>query len=351
MIGESPQPRRVLRLAELADAFVTESPEFLDNVPRSQMAARSQIAILRAVIGDARDVATISRDDVKVYAARRMAGGIQYGPCKVTRPVRQRAVQADIKLLKQMLYWACTKTMADGAPWLAHTPLRHVRVTGEQDVRRPVASFDRYEATRMAMRGFEARYAEEARSATREGGRVRAEARRAAWIRAELGLWLLESTGRRRGAIMGLRWTDFDFTGQRITWRAEYDKKRKKSVVPYPAAFFETARDFQRRLGTVGGCLFPRGDESDRPAPAELLSQWIRKAEAAAGLPKLEGGTCHPYRRKWRSERSHLPVKAVAVAGGWSDLDTMFRCYDHPDDGDVLVVTAEPRKRRESVPV
>lgn len=46
------------------------------------------------------------------------------------------------------------------------------------------------------------------------------------------------------------------------------------------------------------------------------------KAEAKAGLPKLEGGTCHP---------------------------TMLRCYDHPDDADVVAVTSEPRKRREIV--
>jgi hypothetical protein len=42
-------------------------------------------------------------------------------------------------------------------------------------------------------------------------------------------------------------------------------------------------------------------------------------------------------------------VKAVAVAGGWTDISTMLRCYDHPDDADVLAVTSEPRKRREIV--
>jgi hypothetical protein len=78
-----------------------------------------------------------------------------------------------------------------------------------------------------------------------------------------------------------------------------------------------------------------------------LLSQWIVKAEAHAGLPKLEGGTTHPYRRKWKGERAHHPVKAVAVAGGWTDITTMLRCYDHPDDEDVLAVTSESRKRRD----
>jgi integrase len=80
------------------------------------------------------------------------------------------------------------------------------------------------------------------------------------------------------------------------------------------------------------GPVFPRRDDPQRSAPPELLSEWILKAEAKVGLPKLEGGTCHPFRRKWKSEWSHHPVKAVAVAGGWTDIATMLRCYDHPDD-------------------
>ena len=83
-------------------------------------------------------------------------------------------------------------------------------------------------------------------------------------------------------------------------------------------------------------------------APAELLSQWIAKAEGLAELPKLEGGTRHPYRRKWRSERTHHPIKAVAVAGGWTDFETMTKC-DVPDEADVLAVTSETRKRHETV--
>ena len=94
--------------------------------------------------------------------------------------------------------------------------------------------------------------------------------------------------------------------------------------------------------------MFPRRDDPQRSAPPERLSEWILKAEAKAGLPKLEGGTCHPFRRKWKSERANHPVKAVAVAGGWTDIATMLRCYDHPDDADVLAVTSEPRKRRDA---
>ena len=67
-------------------------------------------------------------------------------------------------------------------------------------------------------------------------------------------------------------------------------------------------------------------------------------------MPKLDGGVCHPLRRKWRSERRHLPMKAVAMAGGWTDMTTMERCYDLPDDEDVLKVTGETNERRELLP-
>jgi integrase len=322
----------------------------LDNTDRTQKEAARRLSIVRSIIGDVRDVRTLSENDVRQYEARRRAGGIRYGKDSVTGKVRQRSVQADIKLLKQVLYWACSVTHADGSRLLERNPLEYVQVKGEHDVARPIASFERFEATRNAMRALQDRYAEEARTLKKPRDRARAERRHVSWIRAELALVLMEATGKRRGSIVGLQWQDFDFATGRVTWRPEHDKKRKTWVVPYPADFLETVRGFQRRLGAVGGYLFPRQDGTDGHAAPELLSQWIVKAEQAAGLPKLVGGVCHPLRRKWRSERRLLPMKAVAVAGGWTDLATMEKCYDLPDDAEVLQVTSETNKRRESLP-
>jgi integrase len=293
-------------------------------------------------------VRTLSENDVRQYEARRAAGGISYGDGKRTGQVRQRSVQADIKLLKQMLSWACTRTTAQGTRWLEQNPLQYVRIRGEHDVKRPVASYERYEATRQQMVRFQQKYELEMQTANGAKEHRRAESRHQSWVRAELGLFLLEATGRRRGAIMGLRWSDLDAASGCVTWRAEHDKKGKTWVVPYPTSFFATIRDFQKRLGAVGGFVFPRQEDANEPAPPELLSQWIRKAEKRAGVPKLVGSTCHAYRRKWRSERPHHAIKAVMEAGGWSDVNTMLRCYDHPEAADVLAVTAEPRKRKES---
>jgi integrase len=89
------------------------------------------------------------------------------------------------------------------------------------------------------------------------GKRALAEARRCSWIRAELGVVLLEGTGRRRGSVTRLRWVDVDFNTGRITWRREHDKKRKEWVVAYPESLLATVREFQRRLGTVGWARVP----------------------------------------------------------------------------------------------
>jgi integrase len=350
MAGQAPpMPKAPLRLGELCKQFLAESPTLLDNTARDQAGAKTRLAIVRAVLGDARDVTTLSENDVRQFEARRRAGGIHYGGTEPTKDVRQRAVQADIKLLKQALYWACSVTRPDGTRMLERNPLQYVRVKGEHDVQRPIASLERFEATREAMRGFQQRYGEESRTLGKKLDRARAERRHHGWIRAELALVLLEATGRRRSSIIGLQWSDFDFATCRITWRPEHDKKRRTSVVPYPSSLFDAMRDFQRRLGAVGGHLFPRQAETATHAPRELISQWIRTAEVGAGLPKLKGGTTHPYRRKFRSEKRHLPTKSVAIAGGWSDVATMERCYDLPDDADVLAVTSDTNKRHEVI--
>jgi integrase len=343
-----PRPHTVA-LGDVCERFLRECPMFLDNDPRGHNDTQHRLDLMRSAIGEDRDVRTLTVSDVRQYEARRKKGGISYGEGKLSGSVRQRSVQADVKLLKHVLSWACTVTVAGGTPWLERNPLAGIVVKGEPDVHRPVASVERYQATRAAMAAFQNRYADEGARTNSRKERVRAESRYRSWVRAELGLTLLEATGRRRGAIMGLRWDDIDFAARKITWRAEFDKKGRTSIIAYPKELLETIRQTRHRLGAVGGYVFPRQDDPTRPAPRELLSQWIRTAEKQAGLSKLDGGLTHPYRRKWRSERSRHPIKAVAVAGGWTDVETMTRCYDMPDEADVLAVTSEPRKRSEAV--
>ena len=66
-------------------------------------------------------------------------------------------------------------------------------------------------------------------------------------------------------------------------------------------------------------------------------------AEQHAGLEKLKGGRWHPYRRMWATARAHLPLKQVAIAGGWRDVETLVKCYQQPDRDSLLAVMENER--------
>ncbi|MCR4342232.1 MAG: hypothetical protein NUW01_20335 [Gemmatimonadaceae bacterium] len=75
-----------------------------------------------------------------------------------------------------------------------------------------------------------------------------------------------------------------------------------------------------------------------------MFDRALLVAERHAGLPKLDGSTWHAYRRKWASERKHLPLPDVAAAGGWKDTQTLLTCYQAADANTMLTVMSETRK-------
>ena len=165
----------------------------------------------------------------------------------------------------------------------------------------------------------------------------------------ELALLLARATGRRLGSIRNLRWEDIDFQQREIRWRAQFDKKRRESVVPMTEDLADEIKDFRRRLGAIGGWVFPRQSDGSQPMDRYLFNRWLNVAERHAELPKLDFGTWHPYRRMWATARAHLPRKQVAVAGGWRDTETLERCYQQPDKQSLLTVMADQTKVHEGV--
>lgn len=85
------------------------------------------------------------------------------------------------------------------------------------------------------------------------------------------------------------------------------------------------------QLGTSTGWMFTRESDGAASMDRHLFDKWLAAAERDAKLPKLQGGLWHPYRRKWATERKHLPLKDVAAAGGWQDVETLLECYQQPD--------------------
>ena len=64
-------------------------------------------------------------------------------------------------------------------------------------------------------------------------------------------------------------------------------------------------------------------------------------AEKLAGVPKLDRALWHSYRRKFATERKHLPDVDAAAAGGWRSARTLVEIYQRPDADSMLRVVLD----------
>ncbi len=64
-------------------------------------------------------------------------------------------------------------------------------------------------------------------------------------------------------------------------------------------------------------------------------------------MTKQEGTLWHAYRRKWATERKHLPDVDVAAAGGWPETGSPKRCYQQADEATMLEVVLGGGQLRE----
>jgi integrase len=133
-----------------------------------------------------------------------------------------------------MLSWATTVRVPGGGRLLEYNPLLGVRRVRELNPKRPVATWERFHKTRVAIQMLQVA--------------TESEAERTRWTRIELALVLAEATGRRLGSIRQLRWEDIDFQRPTIRWRAEADKKRREWVIPVPASLLEELKQYRTDL-------------------------------------------------------------------------------------------------------
>ena len=92
----------------------------------------------------------------------------------------------------------------------------------------------------------------------------------------------------------------------------------------------------------------PRPADPPKPLTPFLASEWLREAERLAGVVPQEGSLGHAYRRKWATERKHLPDVDVAAAGGWMNTVSLKTAYQQADDETILKVVLEAAELREA---
>jgi integrase len=283
----------VVTLRYLLDRYCKESATFLDNSKPTRDDGETRVKVLCAYFGEECGVRELNEDDVVAYTRWRLKGCVKYGvdrktgKPKLTRAVRARSVESDLKLLYAALRWATSVRVRKGTCLLDHHPLQGVRRPREKNPKRPITTWERFGRARKAAQELTAEAEQRIANPKSDEGLAAAEADRAKWLRAELALVLLEATGRRSGSIRQLRWDDINLAASEITWRAEADKKRQQWITPILAALVEEIRALRSKLSVVGGWIFPSEKKPKKVMRRDVLARWILALEKRAGLTKL----------------------------------------------------------------
>jgi integrase len=248
----------------------------------------------------------LDRRDYERFIQDRSAGRI--GPAQRKREggVKNRIIEQDLRLLNAIFNWATMSTDDRGEVLLERNPFKGFRLPKEKNPRRVVVSREEYEALLAISKDIEWRF--------------------------HVALVLAHETGHRAGAIAGLRWSDVDFDGGRILWRAENEKTGYEHVTPASHAALETLRFALSQNPAVGdGPVMPSPKDPARGPSRHLMRDWWKRAEKRAGLEPKRGRGWHGLRRKFGSDLMHLPLKVLSELGGWKEPQTILKCYQHPD--------------------
>jgi len=276
---------------------------------------RTAMRMFLGLYGRNRDPATLSQRDWDRFILARRTGRI--GPSG--RPVSDRMIECDLRFLIAVFNWAAKSKDERGRPLLVANPFRGLKIPTEKNPTRVVLSEAEYQALLKA--------------STKVNWRFR------------VALVLAHETGHRIGAVRQLRWSDIDFEGRTIRWRAEHEKTGYEHRTPVTAeavAVLEMARRESAKGGNAPVMPSPR--DPTICVKSSLVRAWWERAEALAGLEPKRGRGWHSLRRKFASDLMHQPLKVLCELGGWKSAKTVLRCYQQADEAQ-LRTALEDRRR------
>ncbi len=278
---------------------------------------RVAMKMFLGLFGRNRDPATLSQRDWDRFIRARRSGKV--GPSG--RPVSNRTIEHDLKFLIAVLNWASKSRDERGKLLLASNPLRGLRTPTEKNPTRVVLSEEEYQALLGVSRHVDWRF--------------------------HVALVLAHETGHRIGAIRQLRWSDIDFEGREVRWRAEHEKTGYEHRTPVTAeavAALEVAR--RRNPGTGNAPVLPAPRNLSASISSGRAYLWWHQAERLAGLERQRGRGWHSLRRKFASDLMDLPLKVLCELGGWKEAQTVLRCYQQADAGQLRkALDSRPRVR------
>ena len=222
------------------------------------------------------------------------------------RPVGNRTIQQDLKLLIAVLNWAAKSRDEEGRLLLDSNPLRGLKAPTEKNPTRVVLTQEEYEALLKASASMDWRF--------------------------RVALVIAHETGHRIGAVRQLGWSDIDMEARIIRWRAENEKTGYEHRTPVTAevlAVLEEARTRNPRTGNAP--VLPAPKDPSRCLDRSRVRVWWQKAERLARLEPKRGRGWHSLRRKFASDLMDQPLKVLCELGGWKTAQTVLQCYQRAD--------------------
>lgn len=323
-----------LTLGQLVALYLRHKGPLLSAQRRK--AVEGVTRLLETHFGRTTAIEDLSPHLVEAYVAVRRSGALKSPRHRVPDPgVRTGTIRNELHLLRAMTRWAQGFRL-NGRRLLTIDPLAGVEIPHEKNMRRPVATPERYEQLLAVAPRVDPR------------GRFRCI------------LALARHTGRRINAICELRASDFLRTREQllgalgaagldlafadhwpngaIRWSEANDKLGFEAVAPLSkdarAELDLYLRSSGARVGDVP--LFPASMDGGRPIAKSHADWWLRRATALAELSRVDRGAYHMFRRLWASERRHLPAQDVALAGGWRSIQVMRDSYQQATADAVL---------------
>lgn len=256
--------------------------------------------------GADRKVPTLNRRDWDKYIVWRRKGGDQRVGRARGRPVGNRVITHDLKLLRSAINWAMSVTDDDGRPLIMRNPLHGLHYPKEESPRRPIVNDETYLSLLAVAAQIDPMF--------------------------ETGLIVANETGHRIGAISMLRWSDVNFEDETIPWRATHDKigfEHQTPMTPELLAALQRRRKSHPFIGDTW--LFAAPRNSMVPVSRHLWRDWWQRGEALAEIAHQPGMGWHSLRRKFATEMKETPLKDLCYLGGWKEPQTILKCYQRAD--------------------
>ncbi len=294
-----PEPLTLERLFDIYGEEVTPS-----KAKRTRKHDRVAMRMFLDFLGPHRRPGTLSRRDWDRFIRERRVGKV--GPSG--KPVSNRMVECDLRFLIAVLNWAARSRDERGRLLLDRNPLKGLKMPTEKNPLRVVLSDEEYRALLKVSSEVDWRF--------------------------HVALVLAHETGHRIGAIRKLRWSDIDIEGRTIRWRAEHEKTGYEHTTPLTDEAISVIQETRGRNSARGNApLLPSTQD-----PSVFVRRWVlgyswQQAERLAGLDPKRGRGWHSLRRKFASDLMDLPLKVLCQLGGWKNAQTVLRCYQQADEG------------------